>query len=80
MGKGERAEMSRMLARWGLTWLPLILLSVPVGFLIAAGDSESAFFWAWFALLLWLSGAFHTAMSPGRGLHDRLAGTWVVRR
>ena len=31
-------------------------------------------------LLLWMGAAAYAAYQPNRGLHDRLAGTWVVRR
>jgi uncharacterized RDD family membrane protein YckC len=31
-------------------------------------------------LLLWISAAIYAVFHPNRGLHDRWAGTWVVRR
>ena len=31
-------------------------------------------------LLLWLGAVLQAALDPHQGLHDRLAGTWVVRR
>jgi hypothetical protein len=31
-------------------------------------------------LFLWIGAAGYGVLHPNRGLHDRLAGTWVVRR
>ena len=39
-----------------------------------------AFISALVLLLLWISAAVYAVIHPNRGLHDRLAGTWVVRR
>jgi uncharacterized RDD family membrane protein YckC len=30
--------------------------------------------------LLWIGAAVYAVIVPNRGLHDRLAGTWVVRQ
>ena len=40
----------------------------------------AAFICALVLLLLWISAAVYAVIHPNRGLHDRLAGTWVVRR
>ncbi len=40
----------------------------------------TAFIGALEVLLLWIGAAVHAVIHPNRGLHDRLAGTWVVRR
>jgi uncharacterized RDD family membrane protein YckC len=31
-------------------------------------------------LYVWIGAAVYAVVHPNRGLHDRLAGTWVVRR
>jgi hypothetical protein len=40
----------------------------------------AAFFSALVLLLLWIGAAVYAVIHPNRGLHDRLADTWVVRR
>ena len=40
----------------------------------------TAFISALVLLVLWISAAIYAVIHPNRGLHDRLAGTWVVRR
>jgi uncharacterized RDD family membrane protein YckC len=54
-----------------------MLLAIP---LIKRGQPTAAFTWALVLLLLWIGAAVYAAVHPNRGLHDRLAGTWVVRR
>jgi uncharacterized RDD family membrane protein YckC len=77
--QGERAGVSQLLLRWTIVWLPLF---VPMGFvaLLSKTAAGIAFISAVVLLLLWISAAVHAAMHTERGLHDRLAGTWVVRR
>jgi len=77
--RGERAERARLYARWAAVWLPLGVPMLLAALLVetapvAALISSTALF------LLWIAGAIHTAVHPYRGLYDRLAGTWVVRR
>jgi hypothetical protein len=77
--KGEQAAASHLLARWAIVWVPL---AVPMSFvLILIQEAQGiAFTSALGLLLLWIAGAIYTVVHPHRGLHDRLAGTWVVRR
>jgi len=77
--RGERAGISTLFRRWAITWLPLLL---PMSLMVPAvlNDAStfalvSAFLW----LFLWIGAAFFAMTNPNRGLHDRLAGTWVVR-
>ncbi|MCP5111816.1 MAG: hypothetical protein GY953_13380, partial [bacterium] len=70
--KGEPATRSRLLVRWAITWLPLVL---PMW--LAAVSAYGA---ALLLLLPWISAAVYAVVHPHRGLPDRLAGTWVVRR
>lgn len=78
-GAGERASRARLLARWAIVWLPLL---VPVSALAwVLRDSESVAIGAALVLFLpWLGATIYTVLHPNRGLQDRLADTWVVRR
>ena len=77
--KGEPATLPHLLVRWAIVWLPLILPMSFVAMLISRAEAF-AFFPAPVLLLLWVGAAVYTVVHPHRGLHDRLAGTWVVRR
>ena len=77
--RGESAGKSQLLARWAIGWLPLLLPVVLVVRLLNPAEG-SAFVSALVLLLLWIGAAVYAAIHPNRGLHDRLAGTWVVRR
>jgi uncharacterized RDD family membrane protein YckC len=79
-GLGEPVDRVTLLRRWAFVWLPLL---VPMSFIALSIDKvkpTAAILSALAILLLWIGGAIHAAMHPHRGLHDRLAGTWVVRR
>jgi uncharacterized RDD family membrane protein YckC len=77
--EGKPSSPFQLLVRWAIVWLPLFL---PVVFLIPSlkrGDSVIIYsLLAW--LFLWLGAASYAVIHPNRGLHDRLAGTRVVRR
>jgi uncharacterized RDD family membrane protein YckC len=77
--KGEPAAISHLLVRWAIVWLPLFLPMSFVALLINRAEGI-AFISALVLLLLWVSAAVYAVVHPHRGLHDRLAGTWVVRR
>jgi hypothetical protein len=77
--KGEPAAVLRLLVRWAVVWLPLILPMSFVALLINRAGVV-AFSSALVFLLLWVGAAVYAVVHPHRGLHDRLAGTWVVRR
>ncbi len=77
---GEPANISTLLARWAIVWLPLLLPISFVALWLRRAEPTAAFFSALALLLLWISAAFYAVGHPNRGLHDRLAGTWVVRR
>jgi len=78
--KGERAGRVTLLHRWAITWLPLLLPGALVGFLWANGFPSAACIVGSVVLTLWLAVAVHTVLHPNQGLHDRLAGTRVVRQ
>ena len=76
--KGEPAAISRLLARWAIVWLPLLLPLSFVASLIPRAEGIAVIS-ALVLLLLWTGAAVYAVVSPHRGLHDRLAGAWVVR-
>ena len=78
--KGQRANRVTLLRRWAIVWLPLFFPMLFVALLIKRAEVTVAFIWALVLLLLWISAAVYAVIHPNRGLHDRLAGTWVVRR
>ncbi len=78
--KGQRASISKLFVRWAIVWLPLFVPMLFVALLIARDEVTAAFILAVILLVLWISAAVFAVIHPGRGLHDRLAGTWVVRR
>jgi hypothetical protein len=75
---GEHVHGPRSLQRWAITWLrllvPVLLLMVVLG----PGGAAYAGIVSGLALL-WMGAAAYGVMHPRRGLHDRLADTWVVR-
>jgi hypothetical protein len=77
--EGEPAKPSRLLGRWAIVWLPLLVPMVVVTGLLGTNEA-AAFVSALVLLLLWIVAAGYVVMHPNRGLHDRLTGTWVVRR
>ncbi len=77
--KGERANISNLFVRWAIVWLPLFLPMLFVAQLVKTAEVIT-FISALVLLLLWISTAVYAVIHPSRGLHDRLAGTWVVRR
>ena len=77
--KGKPAAASHLLIRWVIVWLPLILPMSLVALLIHRAEGI-AFISALVLLLLWVGAAIYAVVHPHRGWHDRLAGTWVVRR
>jgi hypothetical protein len=77
--RGEPATIPHLLLRWAIVWVPLILpMSVVAMLLPQAGGI--AFVSNLVLLLLWVGAAIYAVVHPHRGLHDRLADTWVVRR
>ncbi len=77
--EGKPAATSQLLVRWAIVWLPLLVPMVFVA-LLSKTAGGAAFVSGLVLLLLWISAAVHAVVHPNRGLHDRLAGTWVVRR
>ena len=78
--KGERAGRGTLLRRWAIVWLPLFLPGALIGLLWAKGFLSAAFIAGFVIFALWIGAAIYAVLHPNRGLHDRLAGTWVVRQ
>jgi len=78
--KGRPANRVTLLRRWVIVWLPLFVPMSLAGFLIKRGEYTVALILAVVLLVLWISAAVYAVIFPNRGLHDRLASTWVVRR
>ncbi|MHC4741405.1 MAG: protein kinase domain-containing protein [Planctomycetota bacterium] len=78
--KGEGANRLTLLRRWAIAWLPLLVPMALAALLIKSAQPAAAFIFAVISLVLWISAAVYAVVHPHRGLHDRLAGTWVVRR
>jgi uncharacterized RDD family membrane protein YckC len=76
---GERAERMRLLVRWAIAWIPLLVPMSLVAVLMNRGELTVAFSLASVLLLLWMGAAVYSVIHPNRGLHDRFSGTWVVR-
>jgi hypothetical protein len=78
-GSGRPAARARLLARWAIAWLPLLLPLAPATLWMTRSEPRG-FALAAFLAAIWLGAAAVAVFSPARGLHDRLAGTWVVHR
>ena len=78
--KGQRANRRTLLRRWAIVWLPLLFPMSFVALLISRTERTTALVGALVLLVLWIGAAVYAVIHPNRGLHDRLAGTWVVRR
>ncbi|MHC5103221.1 MAG: protein kinase domain-containing protein [Planctomycetota bacterium] len=77
---GQRARRSLLFIRWAIVWLPLFVPMVLVALLIKRAELTAAFVCALAILIPWIGAAGYAVVHPNRGLHDRLAGTWVVRQ
>ncbi len=77
--RGERASKVKLYVRWAIVWLPLIIPLLCVA-LFLNGSKAVGFLSTLLILLLWIGAAVYAVIFPNRGLHDRLAGTWVVRQ
>jgi uncharacterized RDD family membrane protein YckC len=78
--KGERAGRVTLLKRWAIIWLPLLAPMALVASLLMNRAEGTACICALVILVLWIGAAAYAVIHPNRGLHDRLAGTWVVRQ
>jgi uncharacterized RDD family membrane protein YckC len=78
--RGETARPSQMLLRWAIVWLPLLVPMSLVAVLFERDEPAAALVFALIVLSLWIGAAIYAVIHPNRGLHDRLAGTWIIRR
>ncbi|MCH8217906.1 MAG: RDD family protein [Planctomycetes bacterium] len=73
--RGAPAGRLRLLGRWMSVWFPV----ASAAFLLATDREDPMHYLpALIILLLWLAALVYTVVSPNRGLHDRVARTWVV--
>lgn len=76
---GRKAGRGILLWRWAVVWLPLLLPLAGIRVLTnPAAGAFPLFVFGWLAI--WLGAVAWTVVHPGRGLHDLLAGTRVVRQ
>ncbi|KPK36318.1 MAG: hypothetical protein AMJ65_16340 [Phycisphaerae bacterium SG8_4] len=78
--KGGPANRVTLLRRWAIVWFPLFVPMLLLARLAERAGGTAAVACAFVWLGLWISAAVHAVIAPNGGLHDRLAGTWVVRR
>jgi uncharacterized RDD family membrane protein YckC len=78
--RGARAGMPILYRRWAIVWLPLLLPLFGAWLLLRQGQLATFCLVTLSALVPWIGLAVYAVFHPHRGLHDRLAGTWVVRR
>ena len=78
--KGEPAAVKQLFVRWLIVWLPLFIPVALVALFVREGHATAGFLCALVVLSLWISAAVYAVLHPYRGLPDRLAGTWFVRR
>ena len=74
---GRPASRLRVLARTAITWSPVLLVPFVMPFVARIPPGLTGTPW-W--MLGMLTGAVVIAMTPPRGVQDRIAGTWVVPR
>jgi len=76
--QGEPASSSQLLLRWAIVWLPLFVSLWGVAW-VPPVNQDTAVIARLLLLVAWIVAAAYAALHPHRGVHDRLAGTWVVR-
>ena len=77
---GKEISRRRSLSRTLIAWLPILVSSLLMPALISAGKGPAAVVSVGIALAAMIAGVVWTIAAPDRGLHDRIAGTWVVPR
>ncbi len=78
--QGRRAGRAALLRRWAVVWLPLLVPLSLAALWIERAAPTAAVIGVLIILALWTLAAAYAVLHPNRGLHDRLAATWLVRR
>ncbi|UCF38037.1 MAG: protein kinase [Acidobacteriota bacterium] len=78
--KGERAGVFRLLVRWVIIWLPLLIPLSLVAAFVGIDQATLPLTASAVLILPWLGAAIAVIRQPNRGLQDWLSNTWVVRR
>lgn len=76
---GKRASLLNLLGRWSIVWLPLFIPVLFEYFWFNRNGDSSSMLISSGLLAVWIVIAICTVIHPNRGLHDKLARTWVVR-
>lgn len=84
-GDGSRASRLRVFGRGLVTWSPILVLSIQLGWLtsVAMPSVQEMSRLGITALLVWalyVPLVIWSTLMPERGLQDRMAGTWLVPR
>jgi hypothetical protein len=75
---GELATRGRTFWRSVIAWSPVVLLPIVVAIATPLLGEAPSSAWLAFFPVVYLSLAAWSLAMPGRGLQDRLAGTWLV--
>jgi serine/threonine protein kinase len=76
-GDGRPASRLRVLARTAITWSPVLLVPFMMRFVpLSTHGLDETPWW----MLAMVAGVVVVALTPTRGVQDRIAGTWVVPR
>lgn len=76
--KGEAAGRVRLLARWCLGWLPLLVIIINGG--LYRQPTPLQLVLAGICAVIWLAGIVASILWPRRGVQDLLVRTWLVPR
>jgi len=77
---GKEISRWRSLARTLIAWVPMLVVLLPMPALISQGQGPAFVVSVGLAFLVMIAGVVWTITAADRGLHDRIAGTWVVPR
>jgi hypothetical protein len=75
---GRLASRGRTLWRCAIAWSPLLLTPIVVALMPSLVGGTPSFGWLAIVPAAYLPLVAWSLTMPGRGLHDRLAGTWLV--
>lgn len=78
--RSQRAKRVTPLRYRAIVWLGLFIPMLFAALLIKRAEHTATFICAVVWLFLWISAAVYAVIVPNRSLHDRLAGTWVIRQ
>jgi uncharacterized RDD family membrane protein YckC len=77
---GQRASRFRLVVRWVLAWVPILVALLLLVMVTPADSDNGNVVYMIGPLAIVAAGLVWSLLRPQRGLHDRLAGTWLVPR